>query len=397
MLENGGGWTAPPFPPGHRDRPGDTPVPPARQWRGGARRVRGHAHRHRVGRRQRRAHRGRAARRPAARLHAAALLAAGARDRVRADGARRDGDRAPASEEGGRTRGLGGRDRPLRRARGRAFPRHADAPQSRRSQLRRGDARLGGAARRARGVERRGDRQRALPAAGGGSAARRAGGARGDHGAAVVPGAGGAALARVRRAAAWLHVPGVPRRQRRTHAGVRRQPRAVAAHARAALLAVAGRACRAGAAEGAGAAAGLGGARGGRARARGSRARSAPAGVVVGARHRRRVLEAVRAARRRRGAGGGTPRRRHRRPRAGRARAADAGGAPAVGLGHRLQEPGRRLPSLSRTRPDAAERMVAAWRRYLEIAPANDPDLGNIRLLVAEAEGTLKRAAPAPR
>jgi hypothetical protein len=53
--------------------------------------------------------------------------------------------------------------------------------------------------------------------------------------------------------------------------------------------------------------------------------------------------------------------------------------------------------ALSRTRPDDAARMVRAWRRYLEVAPAGDPDLANIRLLVAEAEGKLKRAAPAPR
>jgi hypothetical protein len=53
--------------------------------------------------------------------------------------------------------------------------------------------------------------------------------------------------------------------------------------------------------------------------------------------------------------------------------------------------------ALSRTRPDAMGRMVAAWRRYLEVAPANDPDLGNIRLLLTEAENTLKRGAPAPR
>jgi hypothetical protein len=53
--------------------------------------------------------------------------------------------------------------------------------------------------------------------------------------------------------------------------------------------------------------------------------------------------------------------------------------------------------ALSRTRPEAAAAMVAAWRRYLEIAPPGDRDLDNIRLLVAEAERTLRRAAPPPR
>jgi hypothetical protein len=51
---------------------------------------------------------------------------------------------------------------------------------------------------------------------------------------------------------------------------------------------------------------------------------------------------------------------------------------------------------LSRTRPEAAARMVTAWRRYLEVAPAGDPDLANIRLLITEAERRLGRAAPAP-
>jgi hypothetical protein len=51
---------------------------------------------------------------------------------------------------------------------------------------------------------------------------------------------------------------------------------------------------------------------------------------------------------------------------------------------------------LSRTRPDATARMVTAWRRYLEVAPPNDPDLGNIRVLITQAEARLKEA-PAPR
>ena len=53
--------------------------------------------------------------------------------------------------------------------------------------------------------------------------------------------------------------------------------------------------------------------------------------------------------------------------------------------------------ALSRSRPDAAERMVVAWRRYLDIAPPGDPDLGNIRLLVSEAEKKLQRGAAATR
>jgi hypothetical protein len=53
--------------------------------------------------------------------------------------------------------------------------------------------------------------------------------------------------------------------------------------------------------------------------------------------------------------------------------------------------------ALSRRRPDDAARMVAAWRRYLEVAPPNDPDLGNIRLLITQAEARLKTAPPPSR
>jgi hypothetical protein len=43
---------------------------------------------------------------------------------------------------------------------------------------------------------------------------------------------------------------------------------------------------------------------------------------------------------------------------------------------------------LARTRPEAAPKMVAAWRRYLAVAPAGDADVANVRKLVEEAEQT---------
>jgi hypothetical protein len=42
----------------------------------------------------------------------------------------------------------------------------------------------------------------------------------------------------------------------------------------------------------------------------------------------------------------------------------------------------------SATRREALAPMVAAWRRYLEVAPPDDPDLANIRLLIVDAERT---------
>ena len=44
---------------------------------------------------------------------------------------------------------------------------------------------------------------------------------------------------------------------------------------------------------------------------------------------------------------------------------------------------------LSATRPDAPAAMVRAWRRYLVMAPADDPDLPKIRQAVEETERTL--------
>jgi hypothetical protein len=44
---------------------------------------------------------------------------------------------------------------------------------------------------------------------------------------------------------------------------------------------------------------------------------------------------------------------------------------------------------LSRTRPEAREPMVRVWRRYLAGHPTGDADVGNIRLLVEEAERAL--------
>jgi hypothetical protein len=49
----------------------------------------------------------------------------------------------------------------------------------------------------------------------------------------------------------------------------------------------------------------------------------------------------------------------------------------------------------SRTHPEALEPMVREWRRYLAVAPQDDPDLPKIRTLVAEAERrTSVRATP---
>jgi hypothetical protein len=48
---------------------------------------------------------------------------------------------------------------------------------------------------------------------------------------------------------------------------------------------------------------------------------------------------------------------------------------------------------LAATHPEAREPMVRAWRRYLASNPANDADLGNIRLLVEEAERALTATA----
>jgi len=47
---------------------------------------------------------------------------------------------------------------------------------------------------------------------------------------------------------------------------------------------------------------------------------------------------------------------------------------------------------LARTRPEAREPMVRTWRRYLATNPTGDADLGNIRLLVEEAERALTAA-----
>jgi hypothetical protein len=49
---------------------------------------------------------------------------------------------------------------------------------------------------------------------------------------------------------------------------------------------------------------------------------------------------------------------------------------------------------LSRTRPEARAPMVRAWRRYLATNPTGDADLGNIRLLVEEAERALTATRP---
>ena len=52
----------------------------------------------------------------------------------------------------------------------------------------------------------------------------------------------------------------------------------------------------------------------------------------------------------------------------------------------------------AQTEPAALEPMVRHWRRYLALAPADDPDLPNIRTLVEDAERTLarRRGGPSP-
>ena len=50
---------------------------------------------------------------------------------------------------------------------------------------------------------------------------------------------------------------------------------------------------------------------------------------------------------------------------------------------------------LSATRPDAPTAMVRAWKRYLAMAPADDPDLPKIRKIVEDTERTL--ATPTAR
>ena len=45
--------------------------------------------------------------------------------------------------------------------------------------------------------------------------------------------------------------------------------------------------------------------------------------------------------------------------------------------------------SLGTTRPDAPAAMVRAWRRYLAMAPADDPDVPKIRQAVEDTERTL--------
>jgi hypothetical protein len=44
---------------------------------------------------------------------------------------------------------------------------------------------------------------------------------------------------------------------------------------------------------------------------------------------------------------------------------------------------------LSTSRPDAPAAMVRAWKRYLSMAPADDPDVAKIRQAVEETERTL--------
>ena len=44
---------------------------------------------------------------------------------------------------------------------------------------------------------------------------------------------------------------------------------------------------------------------------------------------------------------------------------------------------------LSATRPDAPASMVRAWRRYLAMAPADDPEVPKIRQIVEDTERTL--------
>ena len=44
---------------------------------------------------------------------------------------------------------------------------------------------------------------------------------------------------------------------------------------------------------------------------------------------------------------------------------------------------------LGATKPEAPAAMVRAWRRYLAMAPADDPDVPKIRQLVEDAERSL--------
>jgi hypothetical protein len=46
---------------------------------------------------------------------------------------------------------------------------------------------------------------------------------------------------------------------------------------------------------------------------------------------------------------------------------------------------------LSRTRPEARDKMIASWRRYLSLNPTGDPDVPNIRRLLEEAAGPTTR------
>jgi hypothetical protein len=49
---------------------------------------------------------------------------------------------------------------------------------------------------------------------------------------------------------------------------------------------------------------------------------------------------------------------------------------------------------LSAARPDAPAAMVRAWRRYLAMAPTDDPDVPKIRQLVEDTERTLAPRTP---